>query len=55
MTRDIVCSLEKIYVIPYIHVAANEVLYNKNIIHHIDVVTKPPRTLIMYFLSSNIS
>ena len=29
----------------YYYVAANKVLFNKNIMHHINVVTKAPRTL----------
>ena len=30
---------------------ANKVLLDKNIIHHINVVTKPPRILTLYFPS----
>ena len=45
-SRDIVCIFEIIYVrVIYDYIAGNKVLLNI-IIHHINVVTKLPRTLI---------
>ena len=39
----------------YNYIAANKVLFNKNIIHDINAVTKSPRTTTIYFLSRNVS
>ena len=59
LSRDIVCIFEVIYVITILvfhFAAADKVSLNKrNIIYHINVVTKPHRILTSYFLSRNIS
>ena len=56
LSKDIYCLFEIIYVITIYHyIAATNVLLGNIIIHYINVVTKPPRTVTNTFLSINIS
>ena len=48
-SRCNVCRFEIVYVIPYYHyISVNVLYYSKYVIHHTNVVTKPPRTLPNY-------
>ena len=55
LSMDIVCIFEIIYAITIYHYRAANKLLLKIIIHHINRVTKPPRTPANCFLSRNIS
>ena len=46
----IICVILYMYTCIYHYIAANKVLLDKNIIHHINVVTNPSRTLTIHFL-----